>query len=84
MASPIDVHAMIMATAGGPIPGDIDSDGDVDLNDWIAVSKCAAGPDVTVPPIGCDLSLYAIADIDADNDVDLNDLSEFSLAFTGP
>ena len=59
-------------------PGDLDCDGDVDLDDFNAFASCLSGPDVA-PPGGCD-----DADLDSDSDVDLGDFASFQQAFTGP
>ena len=54
-------------------PGDIDEDGDVDLEDHAILVDCLAGPDVTDPPPGCGAGDFARADLDPDGDVDLKD-----------
>jgi hypothetical protein len=58
--------------------GDVDRDGDQDLDDFIRWSACLAGPGVLTPPPGCDPDDFAHrADLDgpacADYDVDLAD-----------
>jgi hypothetical protein len=67
----------------GPIPGDLDDDGDVDLNDFAAFAACLGGPDVAAPPPSCDPMDFAGADLDGDNDVDLTDFAAFAVHFTG-
>jgi autotransporter-associated beta strand protein len=67
------------------IPGDLDNDGDADLDDYGLFAGCMAGPDVTTPPPGCDPADFALADLQgADGDVDVGDLATFQEAFTGP
>jgi len=60
------------------IPGDLDCDDDVDLEDFEAFADCMLGPVVACPP-GCEN-----ADLDDDEDVDLSDFAIFQAAFTGP
>ena len=64
-------------------PGDLDGDGDADLGDYALLAGCMNGPDVSVPPPGCDAANFMNADIDADSDVDLRDFAVFEAAFTG-
>jgi parallel beta-helix repeat protein len=52
-------------------PGDLDSDGDVDLDDFAVLVECLQGPAVAYP-VGC-----FGADLDADADVDLADFAIF-------
>lgn len=64
-------------------PGDLDFDGDIDLDDFANFELCLTGPRLwgeaakTTP--GCEL-----LDFDSDWDVDLTDLGRFQVAFTGP
>lgn len=67
----------------GPIPGDLDEDGDVDLTDFTGFVACLGGPDVATPPPGCDPGNFTNADLDGDTDVDLTDFSDFAAHFTG-
>ncbi len=61
-----------------PRPGDFDSDGDVDLDDYDTYfAPCYTGPGGQ-PSQGCEA-----CDLDADNDVDLIDLATFQRSFTG-
>ncbi len=55
-------------------PADLDSDGDVDLDDFALFSSCVTGSSipVTVPCTACDL--------DHDNDVDLHDFARLQQA----
>ncbi|MCK4342956.1 MAG: hypothetical protein KAY37_14680, partial [Phycisphaerae bacterium] len=58
--------------------GDLDRDGDVDLDDFNIFAGCMNGPEITFPG-GCD-----DADLDGDADVDLADFAVFQTLFTGP
>jgi hypothetical protein len=59
------------------MPGDMDLDGDVDLNDFATFANCYMGASVPPAP-GCE-----ICDLDGDNDVDLADFSTFAVNYTG-
>ena len=59
-------------------PGDLDCDGDVDIDDFELFAGCMNGPDVPYPP-DCDA-----ADLDVDEDVDLADFAEFQQVFAVP
>jgi subtilisin family serine protease len=59
-------------------PGDLDSDGDVDLGDFAAFAACMAGPGVAVGP-EC-----ARCDFSGDHDVDLSDAALFTNLFAAP
>jgi len=63
--------------------GDLDGDGDVDLDDFDGFAACLGGPGMTTPPPGCAPDYFARADMDGDLDVDLADVADFSTAFTG-
>jgi hypothetical protein len=67
--------------AAGGLRSDIDGDGDVDLDDYVILGACLAGPDVAVPPGGCIQSEFDAADIDNDVDVDVGDFSLFQVDF---
>ena len=66
------------------VPGDLDSDGDVDVDDFAVFLACLAGPEVSTPPSGCDPTDFAQADLDGDLDVDLTDFAALQQVFTGP
>lgn len=57
--------------------GDLDGDGDVDLNDFAIFLECYTGPGVPRTP-ECEC-----ADLDGDNDVDFADYGVFQIVFTG-
>ena len=59
------------------LPGDMDGDGDVDWDDYVAFEACLTGADTT-PPAGCEA-----ADLDFDGDVDLEDFAVFQQIFEG-
>ena len=63
------------------IPGDMDDDGHVDLDDYARFAPCLGGPGVTTPPINCDPDDFPEADLDGDTDVDLLDFLEFGAVF---
>lgn len=58
------------------VPGDADSDGDVDLIDFGELQLCYGQAEVTT---ACE-----VFDFDLDDDVDLVDFASFQLMFTGP
>jgi hypothetical protein len=69
------------------LPGDFDSDGDVDLDDYTVFADCLAGPDAlpspSLPGVTPQNCLDAF-DFDApDGDVDVEDFSAFQATFTG-
>ncbi len=64
--------------------GDMDGDGDVDLDDYDIFIECLAGPDVTTTPEFCTEMQFDSLDFDADGDVDLTDYAFFQSQFTGP
>jgi len=63
-------------------PGDLDVDGDVDLDDFSLLAPCLAGPNETTPPGGCGPQQFESADLDSDNDVDMDDFTQFQALFT--
>ncbi|UCG16643.1 MAG: lamin tail domain-containing protein, partial [Phycisphaerales bacterium] len=63
------------------VPGDIDEDGDADLDDYALFADCMNGPNVGTPPGGCTAGEFDRSDMDNDNDVDLGDFGEFQGVF---
>ena len=57
--------------------GDMDGDGDVDVDDFDIFAHCVTGPDVPAEA-GCET-----ADLDTDGDIDLLDWRKLQIAFTG-
>lgn len=55
--------------------GDLDLDGDVDLDDYVLFAGCVSGPEGGLMT-GC-----AVADLENDGDVDLRDFQTFQSAF---
>lgn len=60
------------------LPGDVDFDGDVDMDDFQEFEGCFDGPGVPVPWDPCGPS-----DTDLDGDVDLADVATFQENYTG-
>jgi hypothetical protein len=73
--SSVSVGSGVTVTVTGSLPGDLDDDGDVDLNDYTLFAAAMDGP--KVPTSDPD------ADLDSDNDCDLADLAVFAASFTG-
>ncbi len=66
------VRRDVLMCSAGPLPGDLDQDGDVDFNDLGILNFCMQGPDIDYPSG----QFCLIADLEgADADVDLADLS---------
>ncbi len=59
--------------------GDLDGDGNVDLDDFSEPNACLRGPEAA--PQGCPPE--AFADLDCDDDQDLADFARFQVEFTG-
>jgi hypothetical protein len=64
-------------------PGDLNEDGNVDLDDYATIAACLSGPDVATPPPGCSAEDFDAADIDFDGDVDAEDFLALAVRFTG-
>lgn len=72
------VIALIRPSVAVTSPGDVDRDGDHDFDDFLRWIPCMAGPDILVPPPGCDPDDFHFrADLDGpacdDYDVDMKD-----------
>lgn len=72
------VIALIRPSPAVTSPGDTDRDGDHDFDDFERWAPCMAGPDILVPPAGCDPDDFHFrADMDGpcceDYDVDMKD-----------
>lgn len=65
------------ATVYCPKPGDLDEDGDVDLDDHKLFVRCLGGPKLEVQAV------CVPADFDLDGDVDLHDVDSFFDIFVG-
>jgi carboxypeptidase D len=65
------------------LPGDLDNDGDVDLNDFATFARCFSGAGATSPPPSCAQGEFDACDFESDGDVDLNDFSTLANYFTG-
>ena len=76
------VIPVIVSFASQRIRGDLDRDGDSDLDDHGIFAACMNGPDVHTPPHGCTQEQFDLADLHADQDVDLRDYQELLPALT--
>jgi subtilase-type serine protease len=70
--------ALVRPSVAVTSPGDVDRDGDHDFDDFVRWAPCMAGPDILVPPPGCDSDDFHFrADLDGpaceDYDVDMKD-----------
>ena len=68
-------HVSVHWARWGPpcLPGDLDSDGDVDLDDYVIFEGCITGPMDSLA-----------ADYDHDGDVDLDDFTAWEQCLAGP
>ncbi|MBI4578062.1 MAG: hypothetical protein HY718_00075, partial [Planctomycetes bacterium] len=61
------------------VPGDLDQDGDIDVNDATLFGTCLGGADVPISEPAC-----ASADLDGDGDADLSDYGLMQKCTSGP
>ncbi|UCF33022.1 MAG: hypothetical protein JSV78_11890 [Phycisphaerales bacterium] len=74
-----DLARMVVNACGCPRDkGDLDVDGDIDVDDFSLWEECTTGPDGGPRTPGC-----IVYDFEYDGDVDLMDFAAFQLAFTG-
>ena len=59
--------------------GDLNGDGNVDLDDFAGMVDCSNGPRLPIAPSGCVPCDYANSDLDADGYADLRDFAEFAI-----
>jgi len=71
------VIPVIISLSSPQSRGDLDGDGDVDLDDEAVFAACLNGPNVTSPPNGCTQEQFDLADLHVDRDVDLRDFQFF-------
>jgi glucosylceramidase len=72
------LHRMVdINFTGGTPPGDLDGDGDVDLDDHEVFAHCLGGPQVASPPSNCADTAFSASDLDSDGDVDAGDFARF-------
>jgi spore germination protein YaaH len=64
---------------GGPVFGDVDRDGDIDLTDyyWLALCMIYSGPGLPLAPTHFCLANYS-PDLDGDLDIDMTDYAAFA------
>ncbi|HUU83577.1 MAG TPA: C25 family cysteine peptidase [Phycisphaerae bacterium] len=77
----VDAFEVLSFDCAYALPGDLDGDCTVDLDDFLLLSECIAGPQVTTPPPSCDPGDFAHGDLDADGDLDVEDFAAFQAAF---
>jgi len=81
--SGVDSFDVLSFSCTDVLPGDLDGDGGVDLDDFLLFFGCMGGPHATEPPPFCDPGSFINGDVDADGDMDLTDFAAFQTAFTG-
>ena len=67
------------------MPGDVDNNCRVDIEDYASFEDCMAGVDTPPDPSGSTTvqTCLEVFDFDADGDLDLRDLAALQTAFTG-
>lgn len=71
-----------LLSVSNPVPlpaGDMDRDGDVDMEDFGAFQACLSGPEIEQPDPLC-----ILADMNMDMDVDQDDFGRLQACFSGP
>ena len=76
-------NSMVHVLTAGDLVGDLDGDGDVNLEDFAIFADCLAGPEVNTPPPACTQQQFDSPDLDRDNDVDLSDFGGFQVTSCG-
>ena len=67
------------------VSADGDSDGDVDLDDYLMFTSCLGGPQTPPASADCEAACLAAFDFDDDDDVDFDDFAEFqAVSFSQP
>jgi len=61
------------------IPGDLNGDSRVDLDDYAIFATCSGSPGIADPPLDCTEAQFDGADLENDDDVDLGDFALFQL-----
>jgi hypothetical protein len=78
---PARIVSLVGEVVGSTVPGDLDGDGDVDLDDYARFAGCLNGPEVSAPPPGCNPADFETADLNGDGDVDLEDCAFLVVVF---
>jgi len=77
----VDAFEVLSFGCSDALPGDLDLDGDVDLDDFSLFAGCMGGPQAGTPPPACDPDIFTRGDLDEDEDMDLEDFAAFQDAF---
>jgi hypothetical protein len=77
MANP-EIKPMLQSI-GWTFVGDLDGNGEINLNDYALLEGCLTGPGGGALPPGC-----SEADLDGNGTVDLGDVAIFQRLFEGP
>ena len=81
----IDLHGGVLEQVETAAPGDFDYDGEVNLDDFAAISDCMGGAGATPGPqwVECAQACLDAFDFDDDGDVDVLDFASFQIEFGG-